>query len=140
MVPNHLFQLLSLIAMEPPSRFEAGAVRDEKAEALDAVRIPSRPTRCEASVRAQYTAGRIRDEAIAGYREAPDVEPASCTETYVALRLEIDNWRWAGVPFYLRTGKALAARRTRDRRSSSSRRRSRCSATRPSIGWRRTSW
>ena len=66
----------------------------------------------EASVRAQYTAGRIRDEAIPGYREAPDVDPASCTETFAALRLEIDNWRWAGVPFYLRTGKALAARRS----------------------------
>ena len=112
MVPNHLFQLLSLIAMEPPSRFEAGAVRAEKAEALDAVRVPSEADAMEASVRAQYTAGRIRDEAIPGYREAPDVDPASCTETFAALRLEIDNWRWAGVPFYLRTGKALAARRS----------------------------
>ncbi len=112
MVPNHLFQLLSLIAMEPPSRFDASAVRAEKAEALDAIRVPSEEEALQASVRGQYTAGLIRNEAVPGYREAPDVDRSSRTETYAALRLEIDNWRWAGVPFYLRTGKALAARRS----------------------------
>jgi glucose-6-phosphate 1-dehydrogenase len=112
MVPNHLFQLLSLIAMEPPARFEAHAVRSEKAAALDAIRILSQGEAMEASVRAQYTAGRVKDVEVVGYREAPDVRRDSRTETYAALKLEIDNWRWAGVPFYLRTGKALSARRS----------------------------
>ncbi len=74
--------------------------------------MPSEEEALQASVRGQYTAGLIRNEAVPGYREAPDVDRSSRTETYAALRLEIDNWRWAGVPFYLRTGKALAARRS----------------------------
>jgi glucose-6-phosphate 1-dehydrogenase len=112
MVPNHLFQLLSLIAMEPPSRFEAGPVRSEKAQALDAIHLPHDAAIVQAAVRAQYVAARVGDNEVADYRAAPGVRPDSATETYVALKLMIDNWRWAGVPFYLRTGKALKARRT----------------------------
>ena len=112
MVPNHLFQLLSLVAMEPPARFDANSVRSGKAEALDSIRIPSTEEALRNSVRAQYRAGRIGDREVTAYRKSPDVAPGSVTETYVALRLDIDNWRWAGVPFYLRTGKALAKRRT----------------------------
>ncbi|MFV0281087.1 MAG: glucose-6-phosphate dehydrogenase [Rhodoblastus sp.] len=112
MVPNHLFQLLSLVAMEPPARLDAASVRSEKARALDAIRILSPAEALRDSVRAQYVAGRIGEEAIADYRQEKDVSPASITETYVALKLSIDNWRWAGVPFYLRTGKSLARRHT----------------------------
>jgi glucose-6-phosphate 1-dehydrogenase len=112
MVPNHLFQLLSLVAMEPPSRFDAHAVRSEKAQALDAVHRPDEGTALQESVRAQYIAARIGDNEVEDYRNTADVRPDSATETYVALKLMIDNWRWAGVPFYLRTGKALASRRT----------------------------
>ncbi|BCJ91491.1 glucose-6-phosphate 1-dehydrogenase [Terrihabitans soli] len=112
MVPNHLFQLLSLVAMEPPARFDANSVRSEKAEALDSIRIPSTEEALFQSVRAQYRGGKIGDKEITAYRKSPDVNPGSTTETYAALKLEIDNWRWAGVPFYLRTGKALSKRRT----------------------------
>jgi glucose-6-phosphate 1-dehydrogenase len=112
MVPNHLFQLLALTAMEPPTCFEADAVRTEKLKAIDAIH-PLAPDRVLADVvRGQYTAGRVKGKAISAYREAAGVAPQSMTETYVAMRLMIDNWRWAGVPFYLRTGKALGARRT----------------------------
>jgi len=109
MVPNHLFQLLSIVAMEPPARFEAGAVRAEKTELLGAVQEKSGPDTLADSVRAQYRAGRAGGEAIADYHESNDVAADSATETYVALKLLVDNWRWAGVPFYLRTGKALKA-------------------------------
>jgi glucose-6-phosphate 1-dehydrogenase len=112
MVPNHLFQLLSLVAMEPPSRFEAHAVRLEKAQALDAIHVPNDGTALNDSVRAQYVAARIGDNEVEDYRKTKDVRTDSTTETYVALKLMIDNWRWAGVPFYLRTGKALKSRRT----------------------------
>jgi glucose-6-phosphate 1-dehydrogenase len=112
MVPNHLFQLLSLVAMEPPARFEAGAVRAEKAELLDATQVPSESDAVRNSVRAQYQAGFVANQAVPDYRKSKDIDPNSTTETYVALKLMIDNWRWAGVPFYLRTGKALRARRT----------------------------
>ncbi|HEY7243314.1 MAG TPA: glucose-6-phosphate dehydrogenase [Xanthobacteraceae bacterium] len=112
MVPNHLFQLLSLVAMEPPARFEAGAVRAEKAELLDATQVQSEADAVRNSVRAQYQAGFAANRAIEDYRRTKDVAPTSATETYVALKLMIDNWRWAGVPFYLRTGKALRARLT----------------------------
>jgi glucose-6-phosphate 1-dehydrogenase len=112
MVPNHLFQLLSLVAMEPPSRFDARAVRSEKAEALDAVQVPDEATALRDSVRGQYVAARIGDNEVEDYSKTADVRPDSTTETYVALKLMIDNWRWAGVPFYLRTGKALKSRRT----------------------------
>jgi len=112
MVPNHLFQLLSLVAMEPPSRFDAHWVRSEKAQALDAIHVRDEAAALQDSVRAQYAAGRAGADAIADYRNTPNVRADSATETYVALKLMIDNWRWAGVPFYLRTGKALKSRRT----------------------------
>ncbi len=112
MVPNHLFQLLSLVAMEPPARFEARAVRAEKAQLLDATQVQSEADAVRNSVRAQYLAGFVANHAIEDYRKTKDVNPDSTTETYVALRLMIDNWRWAGVPFFLRTGKALRARLT----------------------------
>jgi glucose-6-phosphate 1-dehydrogenase len=112
MVPNHLFQLLSLVAMEPPARFDAHTVRSEKAEVLAAIQTQSEEDALKNSVRGQYTAGRVGDTEIPGYRKAEDVSPESTTETYGALKLTIDNWRWAGVPFYLRTGKALGLKRT----------------------------
>ena len=112
MVPNHLFQLLSLAAMEPPARFDAHAVRSEKAEVLAAIQIQSEEEALRNSVRGQYQGGKIGDTEVPDYRKTEDVKPESTTETYVALKLTIDNWRWAGVPFYLRTGKALGIKRT----------------------------
>jgi glucose-6-phosphate 1-dehydrogenase len=112
MVPNHLFQLLSLVAMEPPTRFEAGAVRAQKADLLEATQVQSESDALANSVRGQYRAGFVADRRIEDYRATGDVDPASTTETYVALKLTIDNWRWAGVPFYLRTGKALRSQST----------------------------
>lgn len=112
MVPNHLFQLLSLVAMEPPSRFDARAVRSEKAQALDAIHVPHDATVLQDCVRAQYVSAWVGDNEVEDYRSTKDVAANSTTETYVALKLMIDNWRWAGVPFYLRTGKALKSRRT----------------------------
>jgi glucose-6-phosphate 1-dehydrogenase len=112
MVPNHLFQLLSLVAMEPPSRFEARAVQAGKAELLDATLVPRQDEALRDSVRARYLAGYIANRRVEDYRKTPGVDPNSTTETYVALKLMIDNWRWAGVPFYLRTGKALRSRTT----------------------------
>ena len=112
MVPNHLLQLVTLTAMEPPVSFKANAVRDEQAKVLHAIQCPSPDEAARRSVRAQYAAGTIKGEAVPGYREEPNVAPDSRTETFVALKLLIDNWRWADVPFYLRTGKRLAARDT----------------------------
>src|SRR2546421_1635955 len=112
MVPNHLFQLLSLVAMEPPARFDAHAVRSEKGEVLAAIQTQSETEALQNSVRGQYRGGMIGDTEIVDYCKTRDVKPGSTTETYVALKLAIDNWRWAGVPFYLRTGKALGAKRT----------------------------
>jgi glucose-6-phosphate 1-dehydrogenase len=112
MVPNHLFQLLSLIAMEPPSRFAADAVRAEKAQVLEAVQIPTTDEALHNSVRAQYDNGFVENQPVESYRKTKDVDPHSTTETYVALKLMIDNWRWADVPFYLRTGKALRGKQT----------------------------
>jgi glucose-6-phosphate 1-dehydrogenase len=112
MVPNHLFQLLSLVAMEPPSRFDAQAVRSEKAEVLSAIQQQTLEEASRNSVRGQYRGGKVGDIEIEDYRKAPEVKPGSTTETYAALKLTIDNWRWAGVPFYLRTGKALGIKRT----------------------------
>ncbi len=108
MVPNHLFQLLCMTAMEPPNSFSAEAVRTEKAKLVEAIH----PVTPENMVRGQYTAGTEFGQPVAGYRQEAHVDPNSHTETYVALRLNIENWRWAGVPFYLRTGKRLAGRRT----------------------------
>jgi glucose-6-phosphate 1-dehydrogenase len=112
MVPNHMFQLLTLIAMEPPSGFAADAMRSEKAKVLDAVHRLNAEDARRNVVRGQYGDGTIANDKITAYREAPNVSPQSTTETYVAMKLAIDNWRWAGVPFYLRTGKALTKRRT----------------------------
>jgi glucose-6-phosphate 1-dehydrogenase len=112
MVPNHLFQLMSLVAMEPPSKFDAHSVRSEKADVLAAIQTQSEPEALQNSVRGQYRAGMVGDAEIEDYRRTADVKPASTTETYAALKLTIDNWRWAGVPFYLRTGKALGVKRT----------------------------
>jgi glucose-6-phosphate 1-dehydrogenase len=112
MVPNHLFQLLSLVAMEPPARFAADAVRAGKAELLDSIQLPSREDALREAVRGQYGEGYVDNKEIEPYRQTKDVAPHSTNETYVALKLMIDNWRWAGVPFYLRTGKALRAKRS----------------------------
>ena len=112
MVPNHLFQLLSLVAMEPPAKFNAHAVRSEKAEVLAAIQTQSEADALKNSVRGQYQGGMIGDASIEDYCKTEDVKPGSTTETYAALKLTIDNWRWAGVPFYLRTGKALGIKRT----------------------------
>ncbi|MBZ5513380.1 MAG: glucose-6-phosphate dehydrogenase [Acidobacteriia bacterium] len=110
MIQNHVLQLLSLVAMEPPATFEASAVRDEKAKVLRAVRpIPVERVH-EFVVRAQYAEGFARGERVPAYRSEPKVAPDSATETYAALKLYIDNWRWADVPFYLRSGKRLAKR------------------------------
>jgi glucose-6-phosphate 1-dehydrogenase len=112
MVPNHLFQLLTLTAMEPPTCFAAEAVRSEKAKVLEGVHLFGGEDAKRNAVRAQYGAGTVEGKRIVPYRGAANVSAESVTETYVALRLGIDNWRWTGVPFYLRTGKALAARRS----------------------------
>ena len=112
MVPNHMFQLLALTAMEPPNSFAADAVRTEKTKVLEAVHPLDYDDVRRNVVRGQYRAGIVRGKPVAAYREEEGVAPDSTTETYVALRLGIDNWRWAGVPFYLRTGKALARRTT----------------------------
>jgi len=112
MVPNHLFQLLSLVAMEPPIRFDAHSVRSEKADVLAAIQPQSESDALKNSVRGQYQGGKIGDTEIEDYGKTEDVKPGSTTETYAALKLTIDNWRWAGVPFYLRTGKALGIKRT----------------------------
>jgi glucose-6-phosphate 1-dehydrogenase len=112
MVPNHLFQVLSLVAMEPPAGFTADAVRAEKTKVLQAMHAYSRGDASQCGVRSQYRAGRVGGRAVEAYRRAPAVARGSDTETFVALKLVVDTWRWAGVPFYLRTGKALKARRT----------------------------
>lgn len=112
MVPNHVFQLLSLTAMEPPISFDADAVRDKKAEVIQAIR-PVTPRRAlKDAVRGQYAAGTVLGKPAQAYRSEPDVAATSATETYIAWKLQIDNWRWAGVPFYLRTGKYLKRRWT----------------------------
>src|SRR6202790_227865 len=112
MVPNHLFQLLTMTAMEPPISFDADEVRNKQAEVLHAIQPfgPEEVLTC--MVRGQYGEGTVDGQRVVGYRSEPDVARDSNTETFVALKLQIDNWRWAGVPFYLRTGKRLARRET----------------------------
>ncbi|MGO1078865.1 glucose-6-phosphate dehydrogenase [Inquilinus sp. CA228] len=112
MVPNHLFQLLAMTAMEAPNSFAADAVRTEKTKVIEALRDLSPDEVPRAVVRGQYGAGTVLGKPRAAYRQEPDVAPNSRTETYLALKASIDNWRWSGVPFYLRTGKSLAVRRT----------------------------
>jgi glucose-6-phosphate 1-dehydrogenase len=112
MVPNHVMQLLSLTAMESPVSFQADAVRNEQAKVLHAIQPLSSDDVLRSSVRGQYGAGLLGEEKVSAYRAEPGVSPESRTETFVALKINIDNWRWAGVPFYFRTGKRLAQRHT----------------------------
>jgi glucose-6-phosphate 1-dehydrogenase len=112
MVPNHLFQLLTMTAMEPPISFDADEVRNKQAEVLHAIQPLSPEDVLTCMVRGQYGPGVIDGAPVADYRSEPDVAPDSNTETFVAMKLQIDNWRWAGVPFYLRTGKRLKHRAT----------------------------
>ncbi len=108
LVQNHLLQLLCMVCMEPPAELSANAIRDEKVKVLKAIKAPGP----RAAVRARYAAGVVSGEPVPGYLDEPDVPADSRTETYAALRLNVDNWRWAGVPFYLRTGKRLARKET----------------------------
>ena len=112
MVQNHLMQLLALVAMEPPTEFSAASVRDRKMDALLAVQPVVGGDEPPAVVRARYRRGWVEGKEVPGYREEPGVDPQSLTETYVAVRFKLDSWRWAGVPFYLRTGKRLPKRTT----------------------------
>jgi glucose-6-phosphate 1-dehydrogenase len=108
MVQNHLLQLLSLVAMEPPVELTADAVRDEKVKVIKSLRPMSEADVARDVVRGQYTAGAIAGKDVIAYRTEERVNPESMTETYVALKAQVDNWRWAGVPFYIRFGKRLA--------------------------------
>lgn len=112
MVPNHIFQLLTLTAMEPPISFEANAVRDEQVKILRAIQYISPEEVLRYTVRGQYGEGIVGEQRTPAYRSEQNVSPNSYTETFVALKLYIDNWRWANVPFYLRTGKRLPCRVT----------------------------
>ena len=112
-VQNHVLQVLSLFLMEPPASFHAEAIRDEKVKLLRAIQPLEREADIAAhAVRGQYTRGGTRDDLMPGYREESGVDPLSHTETFVAMRLEVQNWRWTGVPIYVRTGKRLPARLT----------------------------
>ncbi|HWF75124.1 MAG TPA: glucose-6-phosphate dehydrogenase, partial [Solirubrobacteraceae bacterium] len=112
LVQNHMLQLMALLTMEPPTAFEANRLRDEKLKVLEAI-VPSDPANVPTmAVRAQYAAGVQGGVPVPGYLEEDGVSPDSRTETYAALRLHISNWRWAGVPFYLRTGKRMARKLT----------------------------
>jgi glucose-6-phosphate 1-dehydrogenase len=108
MVPNHMFSLLSMVAMEPPTGFDAAAIRNKKTEVFAA--MPA--IKLQRAVRGQYGAGTVLGKPVNAYRNEPNVAPDSNVETYVAMELEIDNWRWAGVPFYIRTGKHMSRRMT----------------------------
>jgi glucose-6-phosphate 1-dehydrogenase len=110
MVPNHIFQLISLVAMEPPISFDADAVRDEQTKVLRAVSPMTPEQVLHNAVRGQYSSGQVGGRSLPGYRTEANVNPKSNTETFVAMKLDIDNWRWKGVPFYLRVGKALPKR------------------------------
>ena len=108
MIQSHVLQLTSLVAVEPPATFDATSVRNEKIKVLQSIRPFTPETVAENVVRGQYGPGSAGEKAVPGYREEPGVRPGSTTETFVALKLQVDNWRWAGVPFYLRTGKRVA--------------------------------
>jgi glucose-6-phosphate 1-dehydrogenase len=112
MVPNHLFQLLAMTAMEPPISFDADAVRAKKTELIKSIKPLDRAQALRNAVRGQYDGGVVLGKQVRAYRQEPDVAPNSTTETFVACKLKIDNWRWAGVPFYLRTGKYMGCRST----------------------------
>ena len=112
MVPNHVFQLLAMTAMEPPISFDADAVRAKKAEVIQAIHPLTPEQALRNAVRGQYDAGTVLGKPVRAYRREPDVAANSNTETFVACKLMIDDWRWAGVPFYLRTGKSMKRRWT----------------------------
>jgi glucose-6-phosphate 1-dehydrogenase len=112
LVQNHMLQLLTLVCMEPPASFEANKVRDEKVKVLQAIQPPTPEQVAETTVRARYVAGMSEGEEVLGYLEEEGVPSDSDTETYAALKLEVHNWRWAGVPIFLRTGKRLARKVT----------------------------
>ncbi|HVH73153.1 MAG TPA: glucose-6-phosphate dehydrogenase, partial [Candidatus Dormibacteraeota bacterium] len=112
MIQSHVLQLTSLVAVEPPAAFDATAVRNEKLKVLQSIRPFNLEMVARSVVRGQYAPGKTDDKPVPGYREEPGVSPESKTETFVAGKLLIDNWRWAGVPFYIRTGKRLAKRST----------------------------
>ena len=112
MVQNHMFQLMALVAMEPPTSFHADAVRDERVKVLKAIRTWKPEDVLGRAVRGQYGPGEVQGQPVPGYRSEAKVNPNSNTETYAALRLQVENWRWAGVPFYLRSGKRLPRRDT----------------------------
>jgi glucose-6-phosphate 1-dehydrogenase len=112
MLQNHMLQILALIAMEPPSSLDAAAVRNSKVAVLRSLHVPTLREVAQNTVRARYTKGSISDKQVPGYLEEEGVAKDSSTETYVAVRSEIDNWRWAGVPFYLCHGKRLAKKST----------------------------
>jgi glucose-6-phosphate 1-dehydrogenase len=109
---NHVLQVLALALMEPPASFAAEPVRNEKVKLFESIRLPTTSDIDRIAVRGQYSRGGTAEELMPGYREEPGVDPRSRTETYAALRLDVDNWRWAGVPFYVRTGKRLPKRVT----------------------------
>jgi glucose-6-phosphate 1-dehydrogenase len=112
MIQNHLLQVMSTIAMEPPSTFEPARVRDERAKVLRSIRAPKPEEVPTVSVAGQYGPGRVASEDLPGFRDEEGVEPNAQTDTYSAVTFRIDNWRWAGVPFYIRSGKRLAKRVT----------------------------
>jgi glucose-6-phosphate 1-dehydrogenase len=112
MIQSHVLQLTSLVAVEPPASFDATAVRNEKLKVLQSIRPFDLGMVAQSVVRGQYAAGQIDGKSVPGYRSEPGVSPTSRTETFVAAQVLIDNWRWAGVPFYLRTGKRMAKRTT----------------------------
>ncbi len=112
MVQNHILSVLSLIAMEPPSSILGDSVRNEKVKVLEAIRPMSPEEILSNTVRGQYSAGKIGDEIVPAYRTESDVDPRSNTETFVALKLNVENWRWAQIPFFIRSGKRLAAHTT----------------------------
>jgi glucose-6-phosphate 1-dehydrogenase len=112
MIQNHLMQLVGLVAMEPPTVINADAIRNEMLKVFQSIRPLKVETLENNVVRGQYTASHIKGEAVPGYREEEGVDPESRTETFVAMKLNIDNWRWAGTPFYIRTGKKLPTRVT----------------------------
>jgi glucose-6-phosphate 1-dehydrogenase len=112
MVQNHMMHILCLAAMEPPVSLAADAIRNEKVKVLQSLRPISPDCAANGVVRGQYVAGTVDGRAVPGYRQSPGVQAGSATETFVAFKAYVDNWRWSGVPFYLRTGKCLPARRT----------------------------
>jgi len=112
MVQNHLMQILTLVAMEPPVNLQDDSLRNEKLKVLKALRPITRDNVADKVVRGQYAAGFLQGAAVPGYLEEEGGNPKSTTETFVAIRVDIDNWRWAGVPFYLRTGKGMATKRS----------------------------